>query len=495
MATSNITLDAREFQPAELQPTRVPSLASSQRRADLRSNIGPSALLALAAFACTTSATDTRTILRQRFGLSGIRLDAAVKIGIALSDVTVTNEPLGYLAGVKMTATQSSALLAMLPGSVQSDGAPSELVSATAVQAAWWKRRIGRLARKTIRTRDQPSIAVCAALLASAHLEAQPPRGAAALVAGLSETFMGPKKASTVQRSGDRLVAAAYSMSALSGQGLDLGSEHWSVAPPDWRYRAAPWILPLLDTQTSPALTDLLNAAHARRLAFVTPGQSPFIHDDNLNVVEDTRNRAVGNAANLTRWTDWPVWFSGGPGEVQVLLTQDEMYAYAWVGRDGRGQLVAFDTEDFTAWGLDEPGMVQALAYAIGWYIDVSISLRRNHAGTSTVRRGPGGSRRAGISYRPTINYAGQRASVAQGTHAPPVPHMRAAHIRDLGNRSPSEAALSHAPLRYRRHMGPHQTWVRSASVGGSATHQQIEVHLGSNSALADVLGLMEKAS
>ena len=45
-------------------------------------------------------------------------------------------------------------------------------------------------------------------------------------------------------------------------------------------------------------------------------------------------------------------------------------------GRGGRGQLVAFDTTDFIGWGLDEPGMTQALAYALGWYVDVSISLR-----------------------------------------------------------------------------------------------------------------------
>lgn len=413
-----------------------------------------------------------------------------MKVGAALTDASVTGDPLGYLAGVRMSTAQTATVLDLLPGRALADGAPANIVSLSTVEATWHKDKVGRLVRRAVRTGDRPSLAVCAALLSAVS------RGApdtTPLTFGLSETFMGPRKASATQRGADRVLSAAYAISALSHTGLHLGSTTWKGAPPDWRFRAAPWILPILDTDTSPALVDLLTAARGRRLTFVSPGESPFMAKDNLQVAEEARNRAVGNAANLTRWTDWPTWFSHGPGDVQVMLTQDEEYAYAWVGRDGRGQLVAFDTTDFTAWGLDEPGMSQALAYAIGWYIDVSVSLRRNPAGTTSVRRLAGGSQKTGISYRPTPSYRGQRSGVAKGTHLPPTPHMRAAHVRDLGDRHPSEEALTHAPLRYRRQMGPHQTWVSSALVGDATTHKEMEVHLSKHSALAYVLGLMDK--
>lgn len=138
---------------------------------------------------------------------------------------------------------------------------------------------------------------------------------------------------------------------------------------------------------------------------------------------------------------------------------------------------------------------MQALAYAVGWYVDVSVSLRVTPAGTSTVKRTAGGSKARGINYKPTPTYVGQRAGVALGTHSPPKPHMRAAHVRNLGNGNPSEEALSHAPAKYRSQMGPHDTWVRRASVGGAAAQKAMKTHLSKHSALADALGLMDQSA
>lgn len=491
--TSAIRLDGREWPPETYSRPALPSLASGQGRATTRGSIGPSALLGMAAMICTSDMSKARANLRSAYDFSALRANQSVKLGAALTDIAVSNSPLGYLAGVQLSSSKAGQVMALLTGTARPDGAPSGLVSYEAVNKSWRQQRIGRLARMVSRTGDRPSQAVCAALLASRCLDEYSIGGTAALVGGLSETFMGPKNASQLQHDADRVLAAAYAICSQSSAGLDLGSQTWNKATADWRFRAAPWLLPLLDEETSPALVDLLYAAHARGVKFVEPGQSPFNRDDSVEVTEQTRDLAVGNAANLTKWTDWPIWFSDGADNVQVLLTQDETYAYAWVGRNMVGQVVAFDTTDFIGWGLDEPGMTQSLAYAIAWYIDVSVSLRKNPTGTTTVRRAPGGSQTKGYTYKPTPTYVHQRSGVAQGTHSPPTPHMRAAHVRNLVDRNPSQEALSHVPAKFRRQMGPHDTWVRSAKVGGAASHAEVAKHLSTSSALANVLGLMDR--
>lgn len=488
-------LDGSDWAPELLQKPLVASLASAQSRADRRRSAGPSALLGIAAIACAVDASGARTVLRDDFDFPRARARDSVKVGVALcEDHGVSNTALGYLAGVKISEAQQAKLIAVLAGGVLRTGASPKIVSQAAVERAVTSKAIGRLARKAVKSGDRPSQAVSAALLAS-RLDGTGARLSAPLLTEcLAHTFMGPRKPSSTQRASDRLLSTAYAISGLSRVGLDLGSERWQGAPADWRYRAAPWLLPLLDATTSPALIQLLDAVRAQGLRFVAPGTTPFAHPDSRDVTEYMRNVAVGQASSLTKWTDWPIWFGGEPNEVQVLLTQDEHYAYAWVGRRDRGQLVAFDTTDFIGWGLDEPGTVQALAYAVGWYVDVSVSLRATPAGTSTVKRTAGGSKGQGIRYKPTPTYLRQRAGVSLGTHSPPRPHMRAAHVRNLANGNPSEEALSHAPTKYKNQMGPHDTWVRRASVGGAAAQKAMKTHLSKHSALADALGLMDRS-
>ncbi|QSR33388.1 hypothetical protein CFI00_0140 [Nocardioides sp. S5] len=471
-----IRLDGSEWSPESLQKPHTSSFAAAQWRAEARSLASPSAVLGIAAVACTAVASDARTLLRAEFGFGKARADASVRVGAALGeDSGVSTSALGYLAGVKMSGAQQWALTTMLAGSIQDTGASGATVSPTTVKRAGGPKALGRLARKGVKSADRPSQAVCAALLASRLDSNDAGLSAHGLTQVLSNTFMGPRRASATQKVTDRLLVVAYAMSGLSKTGLDLGSRRWVGATAGWRHQAAPWLLPLLDKETSPALVHLLDAARARGLKFASPGTTPFIHEDCRDVTEYMRNVAVGQASALTKWTDWPTWFGGDQSGAQVLLTQDDDYAYAWVGRGGRGQLVAFDTTDFIGWGLDEPGMTQALAYALGWYVDVSISLRASPGGSPTVRRAAGGSKAQGITYKPTPAYGTQRAGVALGHHSPPKPHMRAAHVRNLGYGTPSEEALSHAPAKFRSQMGPHETWIRSASVGGAAAQAELE--------------------
>lgn len=322
MAT--IRLDGSDWSPELLQKPLVASLASGQFRAEQRRSAGPSALLGIAASACTAGESGARTMLRGDFDLPKARARDSVKVGAALCDDSgVANTALGYLAGVKISETQQAKLIAMLTGGALQTGASPAIVSQAAVERSVASNAIGRLARKAVRTGDRPSQGVAAALLAS-RLDGTGARLSVPLLAdGLAHTFMGPRRPTSIQRASDRLLAAGYAMSGLSTFGLDLGSERWQGAPADWRYRAAPWLLPLLDATTSSALIQLLDAVRARGLRFIAPGTTPFAHTDSRDVTEYMRNVAVGQASALTKWTDWPIWFDGDPHGVQILLTQD----------------------------------------------------------------------------------------------------------------------------------------------------------------------------
>ena len=214
----------------------------------------------------------------------------------------------------------------------------------------------------------------------------------------------------------------------------------------------------------------------------------PFVYPTEEAVLSQTAHRAILQAARLTKWSDRPMWFDGGSGQPQILLTEDAEHAYAWVGKNKVGQLVAFDTDHFVGYGLDEPGTPSALAMAIGWYIDVSISLRATPTGTPNLQPHSAGSHGAVNRYVPTTTFKAHTQHVAQGTHSPPAPTMVAGHIMHLTKRHPSEEARGRAPARLRRIMGIQDTYVRPHRRGGAAV-ADLDKHLSSHSALSDVIG------
>jgi hypothetical protein len=239
--STTISLDGSDWAPELLQKPPVASFASAQFRADQRRSAGPSALLGIAAIACTAGASDARTTLQSDFDLPKARARDSVKVGVALcDDFGVSNTALGYLTGVKISKAQQTKLIAMLAGGALQTGASPTIVSQAAVERAVASKAIGRLVRKAVKSDDRPSQAVSAAVLASLLDGTGARLSAPLLTEGLAHTFMGPRKPSLIQRASDRLLAAAYAMSGLSTVGLDLGSERWLGAPGDWRYRAAP---------------------------------------------------------------------------------------------------------------------------------------------------------------------------------------------------------------------------------------------------------------
>jgi hypothetical protein len=235
---------------------------------------------------------------------------------------------------------------------------------------------------------------------------------------------------------------------------------------------------------------------HSRQLKFAEPGASPFPFLDSAPELEDARLRLHTCAGRLTKWFDRPMWFDGGPRQVQVLMTQDQdRYMYAWVGVDGVGLLVAFDLIDLLPYGQDITGVRAALALALGWYLDVSVSLRSSASGTVTLTRASTGTATTGARYVPKPSFAQQVQHVLGGTHAPPRPHGVVAHLRTYTNGyKPSARARQNAPARLRANMKSNQTFVRG-HVKGQGSLALLETRLSKYSALADILAGLQGRS
>lgn len=446
---------------------------------------GPTTLLGMAARMSTDNVPDAVAALRH-LGLPPTRAQAAVRHGGRLASGQA-HDPIGYLAGVSLSGQQTARLRALLPSAAAADGAAANRVSIGASRTAWARSRIAALASAAASSGDSASQLVAAALITATR-----PKDDLDFVGGLTDglkhTF-GTGTKSLPRRTSDRVLATAYALEAASRSGLALGSKRWNGASKNWLMAAAPWLLYILEPQQPAAVEELLAAAHGRGLQFLTPDDSA--KPAPRSVSEHARNHAAGTRQTLTRWAGRPLWFDGGRGQTQVLFTEDDDYAYAWVGSSGKGSFVRFDTQDFTGYALDDPASTYALPIAIGWFIDASVTLRGARSGSSTIRRATGGSQRNGYRYVPTATFTSQVGAVASHRSTPPSPHAVAAHIRRLKTRRPDPATVEQAPPRLRRQMGPHDTYVRAHERGGSAAAAAARARLSKHSALADILGLL----
>jgi hypothetical protein len=428
-------------------------------------------------------------MLRDEFGFSPQRATTAVRAGRNLQ-LNPASDPVGAIAGFSISRSRLLEMKRLLPGTAGERGGSRATLSS--VRSHIQKGTVRELAAAAVRSKDQPTVLVTAALIAAL--------GGAGLqdfVTALQSGLVGtgdlegrhPNSAGVA----NRMIGAAYGLSATSRAGLDLGSDRWSGQATNWRFRAAPWVLPLVEPRSPEAVVELLTGLADRQLSFVLPGENPFPCPGSPESVALARDTATSAATDISRWYDRPMWFDGGPAGPQILLVEDDSYAYAWVGRAGRGMLVAFGTEGFDIWRLREPGTDYALTAAIGWYIDVSVSLRREAKGSAAIRRSSEGTKRRGATYRPTPVYEKQRRDVEAGERTPPRPHLVARHVRDLGpERWPNLDHIADAPPRVQRMLGPHDTWVR-AHQRGKGTPSEWVTRLTKWSALADLLGMMER--
>lgn len=470
------------------------SLPGSVERQRLSEQMGPSALLGLASRSTTASPNDARTLLRSDFGFDRGTASRAVAIGGLVSTDSVRNDPVGFLADVNLSAAARE----RISRSLGSDEAPSppagDRLNIAAAKRAWDHRALRRFALDAARTSDPTVMTTAAAVVAGLRH-----RDSKLFMARLTESQTYPLASgggTRLARRANAVLAGAYALASMDPAGMNLGFLHWKDATPSWRAQAAIWVLPILDSTNGGAIADLLNAIDSRGLRFCEPGTNPFPFADSAIELDDARLRIHTCADQLTKWIDRPMWFDGGAGNVQVLVTQDEeRYLYAWVGVNGVGMLVAFDLIDFLPYGPDVPGVRAALALALSWYLDVSISLRRSPSGTAAVSRASGGTSKAGARYVPTPSFHQQVTSVATGTNSPPRLHGVVAHLRTFTNGSkPSRAARQRAPARLRATMKANQTFVQGY-LKGHGNVALVKNRLSRHSALADAIAGLDRRS
>lgn len=335
---------------------------------------------------------------------------------------TTNDDPVGFLAGVGLSKTQRERLCGNLGDPTSATQPDGDKLTISSARKSWHGRRFRRFALDAARTNDRAAMTVGAAV--SASLRLHDPEGFAAGLTAAQTYPLAFGRSTGLARRANAVLTAAYAIAAADTRGLDLGAVHWASAPPGWRIAAAPWVYANLDATNGRAVGDLLDAVHSRGLRFIQPGISPFNFTDSTSEFEDVRLRLQTGASRLTKWFDRPMWFDGGAGQVQVLLTQDEdRYMYEWVGVDGVGVLVAFDLVDLLPYGQDVLGVRAALTLALGWYLDVSISLRSSTAGSQTLQRKTTGTTTSGARYVPTPSFMHQVQQVTQGSQIPPRPH------------------------------------------------------------------------
>lgn len=491
MAAPTDIVDGVEAQGPLSPGSTSGSLAAELARFEAVDTAGPTTLLGMAARMTTASGPDAVGVLR-RLGFPPTRARTSVRYGSPLAWGSA-HDPLGFLAGSALSDAAIGRLRSLLPTPVAADGAPSPRLCARAARAAWSRSRVGALARTAASSRDGASQLVAAALLAATR-----PVGDSEFVAGLTEALhrtFGSGTRMTQAATADHVLTTAYALDAAGNNGLPLGSARWTGGSKKWRMDAALWLLPILDPELPQAVEQLLRAAEARGLQFKSPDSNAERGDVKVNA--HARNLATSVADALTQWAGRPMWFDGGPGGWQVLLTEDDYYAYAWVGKDNKGSLVCFDTEDFYGYALDDPASTFALPIALGWYVDVAVTLRRSPGGSSTIKRSKGSSNRGGNRYVPRPTFTAQVASIGAGAKgsAPPAPHAVAAHIRRLAKSwHPNPETVELAPPRLRRLMGPHDTYVQRHMRGGPAAIAEARARLSRLSALGDIAGMFERA-
>ncbi|MFC7503120.1 hypothetical protein ACOACQ_19155 [Nocardioides sp. CPCC 206347] len=494
MSDHEIKLDGQTWDLLALRSARSDnSLPALLDRARVGERLGPSAMLGLAACSTTSSLADARYVLRSDFGFDAARAKGAVAVGGLISSATVTNDPLGFVADVKMSPSQRNRVCGRLGGKPAADAVGDKL-SVAAAMANWDSRKFRRFALDAARTNDPAVMGVSAAIGAS--MRRHDPQGfASRLTASQTYPLASGRNTKLAQRAND-VLTAAYTMSSLDPSGLALGPRAWNDAPPTWRESAAPWVYAILDETNGAAVAHLLNAVHSRGLNFVQPGASPFHFLDSQQELTEARLRLQTFSGQLTKWFDRPMWFDGGAGQVQVLLTQDEdRYMYAWVGVNGMGLLVAFDLLDGVPYGPDVAGVRAALALAIGWYLDVSVSLRMSASGTHAVQRSAAGTVTTGARYVPLPSFVRHANSMNSGTKAPPRLHGVVAHVRTFTNGyKPSARARQNAPKRLQAGMQSNQTFVR-AYMKGHGNLALLTTHLSKYSALADVIAGLQRRS
>jgi hypothetical protein len=218
------------------------SLPAMLERSRLGERFGPSALLGLAASSTTSSASDARALLRSGFGFDTPRAADAAN--------SVSNDPLGFIADVKLSPTQRARVCRRLGGSPTTVAAGDRL-SVTAAKRTWDARHFRRFVLDSARSGD-PAVMGAAAAVAASLRRHDPSTFAARLTGSQTYPLASGRNTKLAQRAND-VLTASYTLAAFDPSGLALGPLAWNAAPPTWRESAAPWVYAILDGVNGPA--------------------------------------------------------------------------------------------------------------------------------------------------------------------------------------------------------------------------------------------------
>lgn len=219
-----------------------------------------------------------------------------------------------------------------------------------------------------------------------------------------------------------------------------------------------------------------------------------------LTWLEEVLAHAESVRSRLRLAPQWPMIFDSP--SLTVDLAVCGRIAIAWVGRQGRGLVVSFDTTTYDVWfAADDLDARLAMGLAVSWFLDCCIALRaddrhpqlRPVGGVGGVSAA--GNQRGQIVYVPTPQFVRHVKSVRTPlSTAPPRAHRVVGHVRRLSDgRTPSAEARSNAPAHVRLTMGPDDTFVSAHVRGRNEAAIQLIRRLSQYSSLGDALGTVSR--
>lgn len=272
-----------------------------------------------------------------------------------------------------------------------------------------------------------------------------------------------------------------------AGSGLAMPGGSWSRGTPQWRFEMATWLLPL--GRPCEAHRRLIDAVDSLGFSFADPWSTGF-DDAPTEVLDHAIGLAYALGAGRRIQTDLPELLDDPKRRLQVLLVEDNEHAYAWVGREGVGVLVAFAPGDPLPFGLPVTGASGAALVALGWYLDLCVSARSGSGPHYSEFRSHPRIR----SWRPTKAWGDQYDRVTTRRREPVLARYVRPHVRTYDERYGSDEARLRAPESYRFLMGLHDTWVRGYWTGSVLAADAVRSNLRRAAALADVLALLNRA-
>jgi hypothetical protein len=218
-------------------------------------------------------------------------------------------------------------------------------------------------------------------------------------------------------------------------------------------------------------------------LSWCSPGLNPFDFEVSPEWLERIEGTASIVGEHLESKSDWQVHFDSD--FVQIVMVKEWRRVRAWVGCQGFGLAVGFDTMSFKARGrVAEVGFDAALGCALAFYIDCSVFRDPDQLTAPTMQLRAARNAREPQVWIPTPEFD-DRLLELRSHPVEARAHWVVAHLR---RQFPDPLHVVEAPPHLRARMGPDDTWVRGHPREGQNWSTLLQ-HFDRHSALADALG------